>query len=183
MQKKETTPTSPAPTSTPINTPIPCSGVINFPDSNLENIIRQAIGKPSGDIYASDLAGLTSLDASSSNITNITGLQCCTNLQSLDLSYNNISDINALSGLSNLQSLYLSSNNISDINALSGLTNLQWLNLSSNYISDITALVTNCDKGGLGSGDFLYLNNNPLSSQAINTDIPFLQSKGVNIYY
>ncbi|MCX8093267.1 MAG: leucine-rich repeat domain-containing protein, partial [Candidatus Goldbacteria bacterium] len=101
----------------------------------------------------------------------------------LNLSSNNISDINPLSALSNLHELLLASNNISDISPLSGLSNLLGLNLSSNDISDITALVTNCNAGGLGLGDYVYLYNNPLSSQAINTDIPYLQSKGVYIAY
>jgi hypothetical protein len=35
-----------------------------IPDANLEAAIREEIGKPTGDIYPSDLAGLTYLYAS-----------------------------------------------------------------------------------------------------------------------
>lgn len=34
---------------------------IIFPDPNLEAVIREAIDKPEGDIYASDLDGIESL--------------------------------------------------------------------------------------------------------------------------
>ena len=41
--------------------PTACDGVVDFPDPNLEQAIRDAIGKPTGDIYGDDLLGLTSL--------------------------------------------------------------------------------------------------------------------------
>ena len=56
---------------------------ITFPDSNLEAAIRAAIGKPEGSILPSDLEGLTSLDASERGITDLTGLEYCTNLTEL----------------------------------------------------------------------------------------------------
>ncbi len=193
-----------SPTAT--NTPeISCTGVITFPDANLKAAVRDAIGKPTGDIYASDLDGLTSLDASSRNIVDLTGLQCCanltelrlyrnsisdisalsglTNLTELELWGNSINDISALSGLTNLTLLWLESNNISDINALSGLTNLTVLSLNDNSISDISALRTNCDAGGLGNGDEVGLHSNPLSTQATDVDIPYLESNGVKVGY
>ena len=37
--------------------------VITFPDANLEAVIREAISKPTGDIYQSDLEALTELRA------------------------------------------------------------------------------------------------------------------------
>ena len=148
---------------------------------------------------------LTNLYLGSNNISDISALSGLTSLTDLDLGYNNISDISALSGLTSLTNLYLYSNNISDISALSGLTSLTYLDLYSNNISDIsvlsgltsltnlilisnnisdiTALRTNCDAGGLGNGDYIYLQINPLSDQAKNVDIPYLQSKGVIVIY
>ncbi len=66
---------------------------------------------------------------------------------------------------------------------MSGLTNLTYLDLWQNSISDITALVDNCDAGGLGSGDEVYLQTNPLSTQATDVDIPYLESNGVTVSY
>jgi len=37
--------------------------VIAFPDPNLEMVIREAIDKPEGDIYASDLYGIKLLNS------------------------------------------------------------------------------------------------------------------------
>ncbi len=51
-----------------------------IPDLNLEAAIREAIGKSEGSIFASDLEGLTTLDASKRGITDLAGLERCTNL-------------------------------------------------------------------------------------------------------
>ncbi len=71
--------------------------VVTFADANLEAAIREAINKPEGDIYVSDLEGLTSLDASERNISDITGLEYCINLTTLRLDVNyQIADITPL---------------------------------------------------------------------------------------
>ena len=67
--------------------------VVILPDPNLEVAIREAIDKPIGDIYQSDLEELTEFSASERNIVNLSGLEHCTNMTSLDLGYNQISDI------------------------------------------------------------------------------------------
>jgi hypothetical protein len=76
----------------------PASGqiVVNFPDANLEAKIRKAIGKPAGTIYDTDLEGITSLNAFRSAISDLRGLEYCTNLTELHLGSNQISDISAL---------------------------------------------------------------------------------------
>ncbi|GAG94277.1 unnamed protein product, partial [marine sediment metagenome] len=81
--------------------------VVTFPDAKLDAAIREAIGKPTGDIYQSDLEGLTSLNASGKSISDITGLEYCVNLTTLDLRRNWISDISPLSSLTNLTTLDL----------------------------------------------------------------------------
>ena len=57
-----------------------------------------AIDKPDGFICTSDVvgAGFSSLDASASNISDLTGIEFFTDLNQIDLSYNSISDIAAL---------------------------------------------------------------------------------------
>jgi cysteine-rich repeat protein len=114
---------------------------VDFPDPNLESVIRGAIGKPIGPIYESDLAALLSLDASSASIEDPTGLEHCTNLTWLDLLDNQVSDISPLAGLTNLTWLRLDENQISDIGPLAGLTNLTALWLGFNQISDLSPLV------------------------------------------
>ncbi len=150
--------------------------------SGLPNLIRLFLYNNSmSDV--SSLSGLTSLrtlDLDNNSISNITPLSGLTSLTSLLLSRNNISDISVLSGLTNLLSLTLFRNNISDISALSDLTNLRSLTLSSNNISDLSPLVANT---GLGSGDVVRVQNNPLSATSINTHIPILRDRGVDVSF
>ena len=150
--------------------------------SGLPNLIRLFLRSNSmSDV--SSLSGLTklrTLTLDNNSISNITPLSGLTSLTSLTLFRNNISDISVLSGLTSLISLTLFRNNISDISALSGLTNLRWLSLSSNNISDLSPLVANT---GLGSGDVVDVQNNPLSATSINTHIPILQDRGIDVRF
>jgi len=118
----------------------PQAVVINFPDPGLEAAIRDAIGKPTGDVQDTDLIGLTFLAANNRKISNLEGIQYCTNLTSLNLNSNQIVNITKLSGLTTLGSLSLNHNQIVDISALSNLGNLSMLFLSNNEIVDITPL-------------------------------------------
>ena len=176
--------------------------VVNTPDPNLEAAIREAIEKPIGDIYESDLLGLAKLYASGRDITDLNGLEYCTNLIQLSLRNNQISDISPLSGLSSLTQLSLRDNQISDISPLSGLSSLTvlnlWINqisdisplsglasltqlsLWDNQISDIEPLVNNL---GLSLGDSVDLGGNPLSTISIDTYIPQLEARGVIVKY
>ncbi len=127
------------------------------PILGLEQAIRDALGKPSGEITVADMESLTSLDASNNRIADLTDLMAAVNLVSLDLNDNQISDLSALSGLTSLQSLFLDNNQISDI-SLSGLTSLTNLYLRNNQISDISAL------SGLTSLKNLWLSDNQISN-------------------
>ena len=113
-------------------------------------------------------------------ISDISVLGDLTNLQTLDLHANQISDVSALTGLTNLWNLGLGSNQISDISALADLTNMKYLGLDSNQISDISPLVANV---GIGGGDEIYLQGNPLSADSRDIYIPQLQARGVTVFY
>jgi hypothetical protein len=150
------------PTPTPVVDPqVGTDEVVNFPDPNLETEIRRAIRKPTGDIYESDLAWLTSLSDLDkdldNNIIDLTGLEYCTSLTTLWLPVNQINNIAPLSNLVNLSTLYLGWNNISDISPLSNLTRLTSLDLRNNQISDISVL------SSLTSLMKLYLSSNQIS--------------------
>jgi len=198
--------------------------VVAFPDQHLKSMIRAKIGKPDGDIYQSDLEGLTELHADSRGITDLTGLEHCISLTGLYLYDNQISDISSLEGLESLTALWIYSNQISDVSPLEGLTSLRelwlednnisdiiplhnlsslmwlWLDknqisdisplatltslttliLSSNQITDIQPLVANL---GLSEGDSIGLTDNPLSATSINTYIPQLEARGVEVIF
>ena len=134
-----------------------CEIVVSFTDPQLEDAVRDAIGKPTGDICKSDLADLSSLDATERGITVLAGLEYCTALTVLELSFNEISDLSALSALTNLTYLTLTENAISDVSALSGLTNLTVLVLALNKISDVSPL------SGLTNLQDLVLTGNQIS--------------------
>jgi hypothetical protein len=110
--------------------------VMIFADGDLEAVIREAIDKPTGDIYESDLAGLTTLDAEGGSVSELSGIEYCVNLEWLHLGRNAISDISPLQDLTKLEYLHLGSNNLSDISALSGLTNLWHLGVNENQLDD-----------------------------------------------
>ena len=129
------------------------------------------------------LSGLTNLEVlylHYNDISNISAISGLTKLRRLWLAANNISDISAVLGLTNLSTLYLSGNNISDISAISGLTNLTWLGLEKTSISNISPLISNA---GLGEGDIVVLERNPLSYASIYTYIPTLQGRGVEVSF
>jgi len=134
--------------------------VVNFPDPGLEAAIRDAIGKPTGDIHDTDLSGLTELSASDRGISNIEGIQNCADLERLYLNGNHISDISLLAGLSKLEHLWLQGNSLVNLSALSSIVSLRVLRLSGNAISNVSPLA------GLTSLEFLYLDDNLITDIA-----------------
>jgi Leucine-rich repeat (LRR) protein len=176
--------------------------VVTFADSNLEDVIRATISKPTGDIHRTDLEALTFLDANGLEIDSLRGLEYCTNLVQVFLNFNSVSDIGPLAGLTklldvqfagndivdispmagllNVQRFNLAGNSISDISALSGLFALHLMSLDNNNISDLSPLV---DNSGIGMNDTIYISGNPLSQESINTYIPTLESRGVTVIH
>ena len=150
--------------------------------ANLANLTELKISNNAiPDISA--LTGLTNLirlDMSGTSVSDLSVLANLTNLIHLGLSNNTISDISALAGLTNLTHLNLNHNCLSGLFALSNLTNLTHLNLSDNGISDSSPLVANT---GFGSGDEVDVRKNPLSAESLNTHIPALQSRGVDVQF
>lgn len=110
-------------------------------DLALLRIVEAALGKePDSPITAEDLAGITELDASSSGIQDLTGLEWATGVERLRLAGNRISDLSPLSELEGLRYLYLEDNEVTDLAPLSGLSKLYLLRLSGNPVSDIGPL-------------------------------------------
>ena len=131
----------------------------------------------------STLAGLTNLThlgLVGNNISDVSVLAGLTSLESLFLDGNSVSNLSSVTGLTNLTHLGLDGNTISDISTLADWTNLTWMRLNNNLISDLSPLVANT---GLGSGDTVYVQGNPLSYQSIHTHIPTLQSRGVIVEF
>ena len=131
----------------------------------------------------SPLTGLTKLTGlylginSASDLSPLVGL---TNLEHLFLDTNRISDLSPLADLTHLSRLALNSNSISDLSPLVGLTNLRWMRIAENNITDLSPLVANT---GLGAGDVVNVQSNPLSYLSIHAHIPALESRGVDVEF
>ena len=124
------------------------------------------------------LSKLTSLSIEGNSIQSLSPLQSLPNLRHLRLRGNYIEDLTGLNGLQVLEELSLEGNRISNISALSGLNNLRILNLKNNEITDLQALLNNA---GIGNGDKVELENNPLSQEVIDNQILALRARGVTV--
>lgn len=123
--------------------------IVAFPDPALEKKVREALGKPEGDITAKDAAQVTALRIQNEwqpqipddvIIKDIRGLEYFINLRELDAGFNDIGDLTSLAGLSELKKLNLGGNSIRDISLLAGLVNLEELTLWGNGIRDVSSL-------------------------------------------
>ena len=184
----------------------PAPETVTFPDENLEAAVRDALGKPVGEeITVAELATLTTLGAESSNITDLSGLEYCTNLTILTINENQISDISPLASLTSLTEIGLGENQISDISPLASLTNLTRTHLGENQISDISPLANLTsltllilwqnqisdisplvENSGLGAGDKVLLEGNNLDLSEGSEDmenIRALENRGVVVNY
>ena len=110
-------------------------------DANLAAAIRHSLGVPDDtSLTPALLQQLTTLDAYTQGISNLTGLEQAINLTTLDLGANQITDIAPLASLTALTHLYLDENQITDVSPLVGLINLQLLRLAGNPITDTSPL-------------------------------------------
>ena len=150
--------------------------VVIFSDPNFEALIREILGKPSGNITEFELENINSIIGPNKAITNISGIEYCENLNKLDLhndfdgtttNDNNIIDFNHLANLKSIHYLDLSFSNISNVSQFSELTNLDTLLLAYNLIGDISPL-TNLM--------YLDLNNNQISDISYISNFNKLQT-------
>ena len=117
---------------------------IVFSDPVLEGWIREALGKPEGDITAADALGVTELELSQQGVDpeqpyihDLGALKYFTNLTYLGLGYaiQNVDDpaapvdLSPLSALTKLESLQMGGVVIDDLSAVSGMQNLKSLSV------------------------------------------------------
>lgn len=160
---------------------IGCSGngaveiaVVHIPDPEVEQLIRNRLNIPTGDLHPDDMAKVTFLIFN--NVTSLEGLQYCVYLDQLKISHcpgidlspiQNLPNITSLEiifspginiehlrNLTSLQRLSLHDCGINDITPLEGMTEMERLSLSKNEISDISTL------RNMTLLDYLNLNDN-----------------------
>lgn len=147
--------------------------VVVFDDAALEASIRQAIGKPTGDVTLADAAKLTELELSQQGVDpdqpyiySLNALRYFTNLTYLGLGYalrnesdpNAAVDISPVANLTNLESLQMAGLIIDDLSAVAGLDKLISLTLfNGEQPLDLSPLA------GLTNLQALTLRNNQIS--------------------
>ena len=119
---------------------IPLNLPVVFADGALEQAIRQLLDKPVGVLMREDVYGFSTLNLNGLNITNLAGLDACTNLKRLDLEENDLVDISCLAQQTGLVVLKLAGNSITDLSPLAGLTRLTTLTLGGNRIVDFSPI-------------------------------------------
>ena len=123
---------TPEPTAEP--TPEP---VVVFTDAALEAKVREAMGKPEGDITVEEAKAVVKLDLSNESfddmssqnggIRDISDLKYFTGLEDLNLSFNEISDFTPLAELKSIKSLGFTGVCPKDLSVLKGLTSMTCL--------------------------------------------------------
>ncbi|MBU2927872.1 fibronectin type III domain-containing protein [Winogradskyella psychrotolerans] len=134
------------------------SNFISIPDSNFEQALIDlnidTDGVVNGQMLQSDAIGITSLDVSDENISDLTGIAYFTDLLNLFAVNNTIATIDVSQNTA-LTGLVLTQNNLTSID-VSNNSNLQTLILSDNEITSI-------DLSNHTSLSKLYLHSNSLS--------------------
>ena len=131
--------------------------VVDIPDPDLRAAIQDTLGISRwADVTLEDLEWLTELDAGYYEISDLTGIDMCSNLTTLDVRYNEISDVSPVADMTQLETLVLWGNLIADLAPLENLTSLKYLDLDETEVSDISAL------SGMGDLEVLYLSFNAI---------------------
>lgn len=153
---------------------------VTFADPALEIIVRDAMGKPSGDITLAEAKTVTSLNLAYEDwqkyisekepISSIAGLENFTSLESLDLSGNPITDLTPLSALTNLKALILTGCAAEDYTPLASLNNLRVLMLDHSAIADPTPLLNLTNLKCLYLEDSQIRNYIPLADMRANLE-------------
>ena len=132
----------------------PDNAIVTFEDANLLAVVRSDLGLASlNDLTCNLISGVTTIDARSSEIASLVGIQNFPNLTTLRLNNNTVTNLNPLRGLVVLADLFLDDN--------TDLINIQPL----------------LDNTGLGAGDNVSLTN----TGVLCVDVATLRATGVTV--
>jgi len=109
--------------------PTAAAVVVEFPDPILEQLVREAINKPTGDILDTDLVGVGFTDLSAWGASDLTGLEYCLDLETLTVESLGITDIWPLASLANLRVLRILGADLWDFSPLAGLVGIEHLDI------------------------------------------------------
>lgn len=147
---------------------------IEFTDAKIEKMVRAALDRSSGNLYASQLAKVIELgnDGIDGEIRSLKDLEYLPNLQTLRINGELlIEDYAPLSGLTALRILSMSGCALSDTDLahISGLTSLTELSINDNHITSLT------DLSQLTALEFLNASENELTTTVDIAAFPALR--------
>lgn len=152
---------------------------VSIPDAKLETVIRDTLGKQTGDITQEDMEKITKLNLQGKGVKNLTGLEHAVNLIYLNYPHNNNNpNLAPISNLSKLEELYLNNNSLKSVSALSELVSLRILNIGGNSIEDISCLekLTNLETLYLSSQHY----TNPIKDVSVLQNFSNLKTLQMN---
>ena len=115
--------------------------VVNIPDSNLRDAIKQTLNiAPNAALTHDIMSRLIRLNAGERGVSNLEGLEFAENLSWLSVHKSSITDLTPIMDLTRLETLGFWENPVSDIAAIAKLSKLQFLDARGCRISDISAL-------------------------------------------
>ena len=152
----------------------PLSGLTSLEELHLARNSISDVGPLSG------LVNLTLLHLFGNEVEDVSPLSGLTSLIEIHLHGNRVDDVSPLSGLTSLEELHLGINFITDVSPLTGLVNVELVHLYGNDIEDISPLLEN---EGLDEGDELDISGNPLSDESLETHVPALEERGVDVEF
>jgi internalin A len=115
---------------------------VDFPDAALEEVIRTAVGIPTGPIHRSDLLSIHLVDANDKGISDLTGLQYCVKAHAVFMGQNSVTDLSPLADLVELTHVQMANNQVVALGPLAGLARLEQIIFTNNTIADISALTS-----------------------------------------
>lgn len=131
-------------TAAPVSTP--SSEIIHFTDAYLEDAVRIAMNRPTGDITAAEAELVAVLDLSNQDwdsmnaedggIKDISDLKYFPNLTELHLDYNDLQDLTPLSTLTKINTLSFSAVRVNDLSPLATLTAMVNISFDWSYAPD-----------------------------------------------
>lgn len=122
-----------------------CEGTLSFGSPLIENAVRSALGRPTGDITGESAASvsglmLTNACGGTTALGSLAGVECLGALGGIDADGCGITDISGLQGR-RLRSVSLRDNPLSDISVLRGMP-LESVRLDRTQVTDLSALTS-----------------------------------------
>ena len=133
---------------------------------SMEEVIRASLDKPEGQLTNADYASITEIHIwelfdYDVIVTDLIGVERCTNLTYLVLYNLQVSDLSLLGDLTNLENLFLSGEPIADMSVLADLPRLESLSLWDTGITDFSPLAS------ITSLTYLYLGGENVDNSAL----------------